>query len=104
MNPLRTRRRRRPAPVAPMMQIDLEGDWRQFTRLLPKDCKVLGVVTLGDDSGALVKLASRGGEAGAYARVTGGEVCLLNQQRVSMKLADIERQAHKPKIEMVEVD
>jgi hypothetical protein len=56
------------------MQIDLDGDWKQFTRLLPKDCEVISVVTIaGNDSGALVK-------------VTGGEVAMLNQHKVLMKL------------------
>ena len=47
------------APASRSLQIDLEGDWRRYKRLLPKDCAVLGVVTLaGDDHGALVRLAS----------------------------------------------
>jgi hypothetical protein len=60
MKALKTRRSRvAPAPVAPSLQIDLEGDWRRYTRLLPKVCTVLGVVTIdGDDHGALVWLAS----------------------------------------------
>ena len=48
-----------PAPASPSLQIDLDGDWRRHKRLLPKDCAVLGVVTIaGDDHGALVRLAS----------------------------------------------
>ena len=103
MKGLKTRRRRRvaPAPVAPSLQIDPGGDWRRYTRLLPKDCAVLGVVTIGgDDHGALVRLAS----TGALVKVTGGEVTMLNQSRVRMKLELLERQQHSPALEMVAVD
>jgi hypothetical protein len=102
MKPAKTRRRRvAPAPVAPTMQIDLDGDWRQFTRLLPKDCEVIGTVTIGgDDSGALVRLA----KTGTLVKVTGGVVTMLNQHRVLMKLDAIARQAHSPALEMVAVD
>jgi len=62
---------------------------------------VLGVVTIaGDDHGALVRLAS----TGALVKVTGGEVTMLNQSRVRMKLELLERQQHSPGLEMVEVD
>jgi hypothetical protein len=39
MKALKTRRRRHgaPAPAAPSLQFDLEGDWRKVTRLLPKE-------------------------------------------------------------------
>ena len=105
MKPLKIRSRRRrvvaPAPVVPSMQIDLEGDWRKFTRLLPKDCEVIGVVTIsGYDHGALVRLAT----TGALVKVTGGEVTMLNQNRVRMKLELLEWQQHSPGLEMVEVD
>jgi hypothetical protein len=103
MKALKTRRRRRaaPAPVTPSLQIDLEGDWRRYTRLLPKDCEVLGVVTIaGDDHGALVRLVS----TGSLVKVTGGEVTMLNQSRVRMKLELLERQQHCQALEMVEVD
>lgn len=102
MKAMRTRRRRvAPAPAAPSLQIDLEGVWRRYTRLLPKDCAVLGVVTIaGDDHGALVRLAS----TGALVKVTGGEVTMLNQSRVRMKLELLERQQHSPGLEMVEVN
>jgi hypothetical protein len=98
---MKTRRRRAAtAPVAPSLQIDLRGDWRHYTRLLPKDCEVIGVVTIGgDDHGALVRLAS----TGALVKVTGGEVTMLNQSRVRMKLELLERQQHSPSLEMVEV-
>ena len=99
---LRARRSRNsPAPIAPSMQINIDGEWRKFTRLLPKDCEVLGVVTIGgDDHGALVRLAS----TGALVKVTGGEVTMLNQNRVRMKLDMLERQQHSPVLEMVAVD
>jgi hypothetical protein len=102
MKALRTRRRRAvPAPVAPSLQIDLQGDWKRYTRLLPKDCEVIGVVTIaGDDHGALVRLAS----TGTLVKVTGGEVTMLNQSRVRMKLELLERQQQSPKMEMVAVD
>jgi len=104
MKPLKIRRRRRvvaPAPIAPSLQIDLEGDWQRYTRLLPKDCAVLGVVTIGgNDHGALVRLTT----TGALVKVTGGEVTMLNQNRVRMKLELLERQQHCQVMEMVEVD
>jgi hypothetical protein len=83
MKAMRTRRRRvAPAPVAPSLQIDLQGDWRRSTRLLPKECEVIGVVTIaGDDHGALVRLAS----TGALVKVTDGEVTMHNQRRVRMQ-------------------
>jgi hypothetical protein len=101
MKPAKRRRRVAPAPVAPTMQIDLDGDWRPFTRLLPKDCEVIGTVTIGgDDSGALVRLA----KTRTLVKVTGGEVTMLNQHRVAMKLDAIARQAHSPALEMVSAE
>jgi hypothetical protein len=102
MKALKSRRRRAsPPPVAPSLQIDPQGDWRRYTRLLPKDCEVLGVVTIaGEDHGALVRLAS----TGALVKVSGGELTMLNQSRVRMKLELLERQQHSPVLEMVEVD
>jgi hypothetical protein len=89
-----------PCPRRPSLQIDLEGDWRRYTRLLPKDCAVLGVVTIaGDDYGALVRLAW----TGALVKVTGGEVTMLNQNRVPMKLELLERKQYSPVVQMVEV-
>ena len=76
MKALKTRRRRRVAPAP-------------------------GVVTIaGDDHGALVRLAS----TGALVKVTGGEVTMLNQSRVRMKLKLLERQQHCPMIEMFAVE
>ena len=44
MKALKTRRRRvAPTPAAPSLQIDLEGDWRRYTRLLPKERIVYSV-------------------------------------------------------------
>jgi len=102
MKALKTRRRRvAPAPVAPSLQSDLQGEWRRYTRLLPKGCEVLGVAIIaGDDHGALVRLAS----TGALVKVTGAEVTMLNQNRVRMKLELLERQQHFQVLEMVEVD
>jgi hypothetical protein len=102
MKALKTRHRRvAPAPIPPTMQIDMDGDWRKFTRLLPKDCEVIGVVTIGgDDHGALVRLAS----TGALVKVTSGVVTMLNQSRVLMKLELLDRQQHSPALEMVAVD
>ena len=95
----RARRSRSPAPVAPTMQMDMDYVWRKFTRLLPKDCEVIGVVTIaGDDHGVLVRLAS----TVALVKVTGGEVTMLNQNRVRMKLELLERQLYSPALEMVE--
>lgn len=102
MKALKTRRRRSvPTPIPPSLPIDLEGDRRRYTRLLPKDCEVLGVVMIGgDDRGALARLAS----TGALVKVTGGEVTMLNQSRVRMKLELLERQQHRPVLEMVAVE
>jgi hypothetical protein len=102
MKALKTRGRRRaaPAPIVPSLQINLEGDWRLYTHLLPKDCEVIGVVTIaGDDHGARVRLAS----TGALVKVTGGEVMMLNQSRVRMKLELLERQKLCQWLEMMEV-
>jgi hypothetical protein len=102
MKALKTRRPRRvaPAPIAPSLQIDLQGEWLRYTRMLPKDGAVLGVVTIaGDDHVALVWLAS----SGALVKATGGEVTMLNQSRVRMKLELLERQQYSPALEMVEV-
>ena len=102
MKAMRTRRRRvAPAPVAPSLQIDLQGDWRRYTRLLPKECEVIGVVTIaGDDHGALVRLAS----TGALVKVTDGEVTMHNQRRVRMKRELVERQQHCQALKMVEAN
>jgi len=103
MKALKTRRRRRvaPAPIPPSLQIDLQGEWRRCTRLLPKDCEVFGLAIIaGDDPGALVRLAS----TGALVKVTGGEVTMLNQSRVRMKLELLEWQQLCQVLEMVEVD
>lgn len=101
---LAKRRRSRVAAAPPVMQIDLAGEWRAFTRLLPEGCTVPRTVRTGDDAGALVKLAPLDGEAGAYAKVTDGRVSVLDQQRVTMKLADIEREPFRPALKMVEVE
>ncbi len=62
---------------------------------------MLGVVTIaGDDHGALVWLAS----TGSLVKVTGGEVTMLNQSQVRMKLELLERQQHSPALEMVAVE
>lgn len=62
---------------------------------------MLGVVTFGgDDHGALVRLAW----TGALMKVTGGEVTMLNQSRVRMKLALLESQQNCQVLEMLEVD
>ena len=46
MKALKTRRRRvAPAPIPPSLQLDLQGEWRRYTRLLPMECVVLDVVT-----------------------------------------------------------
>jgi hypothetical protein len=58
------------------------------------------VTIAGDDHGALVRLAS----TGALVKDTGGEVTMLNQSRVRMKLELLERQQYSPALEMVEVE
>ena len=103
MKALRMRKRRvvAPAPIPPTMQIDMDGEWRKFTRMQPKNFEVIGMVTIaGDDHGPLMLLAS----TGALVKVTGGEVTMLNQSRMWTKLDLLERQQHSPELEMVEVD
>jgi len=102
MKALKTRRRRvAPAPIPPSLQTDLQGGWRRYTRLLPKVSTMLGVVTIaGEDHGALVRLSS----SSALVKDTGGDVTMLIQSRVRMKLERLERQQHSPTLEMVEVE
>jgi hypothetical protein len=89
------------------MQLDLDGDWRRHTRLLPKECEMIGVVSdhwrgqpRRPGAAALVRLAW----SGALVKVTGGELTMLNQNRVRMKLELLEQQQYSPKLEMVEVE
>ena len=89
------------ALVAPSPQIELEGDWQRYSCVLSQVPGVQYLVTIAeDDHGALVRLAS----TGALVKVTGGEVTMLNQSRVRMKLELLERQQHCQALEMVEVD
>jgi hypothetical protein len=104
MKALKARRRRRvviPPPVVPSLHIVKDGDWRKFTRLLPKDCEVIGVVTIGGtDHGALVWLAS----TRAPEKLTGGEVTMLNQKPVRIKSELLQRQPHRPTVEIMELE
>ena len=88
MKALKTGRRVAPALAAPGLQINPEEAWRRCLYLLPSVFAVLGVVTIEcEDHGALVRLAS----SGALAKGTGGEVSMLNQNRVRMKLERLEQ-------------
>ena len=82
----------------PNPQIDLDDDWRRYTRLLPKDCAVLSVVYVSDENHfALVRLAT----TGALAKVTGGAVAMLNTSRVR-KMHDLsEWREHSPAVQIV---
>ena len=57
------------------------------------------VTIAGDDHGDLVRLAS----TGDLVKDTDGDVKMLYQSRVWVKLELLERQQHSPVIEMVEV-
>lgn len=83
------------------MQIDLGGDWGPYRRLLPKDCAVLGVVTIcGHVQCALVRVAS----TGALIKDIGGEVLMHSQNWVWVELELLERQQQCQALEIVEVE
>lgn len=82
----------------PTMQIELAGDYRAYTATVPKECLILGVVTVGGNSGALVRLW----RTGAYVRVTDGVLHMLNQARVEQRLLVMQRDIDSP-VEMVPV-
>lgn len=71
-----TKRRRRVRAFADTrLGVDPAGDWKACTTTLPKGCTVLGTVSIGADTGALVRLAS----SRNYVKVTQGRIDMLNQ-------------------------
>ena len=78
------------------MQTVLEWDWPRYTRRLPKDFEVLGVLSIGrDDHVALT---------GAWVKVTGAEVTVTYQSWVRLKLGLVERLKHCQVLVMVAVN
>jgi len=93
-------RRRAVAFLETRLAVDPAGDWRACTATLPKDCDVLGTVTIGQgDTGALVRLAP----SKNYVKVTDGKIAMLNQRQIqtALQLA-AERRQYAP--EMVSVE
>lgn len=84
----RKRRAPRIAAVPPRVSVDPAGDWRACTDTLPRGCKVLGTVSIGADTGALVRLA----DSGNLVMVRNGEIAMLNQRQVRQLLEAAERQ------------
>jgi len=95
---LRKRRVPRVAAVPPRVRVDPSGDWRACTDTLPKGCTVLGTVSGGAHTGALVRLA----ESGNLVMVRAGVIGMLNQRQVRMLLEAAERMASE--IEMLPAD
>jgi hypothetical protein len=81
------------------LSVDTGGDWKAHTGTVPKDCAVIGTVTLGaSDTGALVRLAG----STNYVKVNAGKIAMLNQRAVITALEMAERQPYAP--EMVSVE
>lgn len=85
---LRKRRVPRVAAVPPRVTVDPAGDWRACTATLPKGCTVMGTVSVGANTGALVRLA----DSGNLVMVMAGAISMLNQRQVRMLLEAAERQ------------
>lgn len=83
---LRKRRALR-AAVPPRVAVDRAGDWRACTDTLPRGCTVLGTVSVGTNTGALVRLA----DSGNLVMVVAGSISMLNQRQVRMLLEAAER-------------
>ena len=89
---LRKRRVPRVAAVPPRVTVDPSGDWRACTEVLPKGCTVLGTVSIGAATAALVQLA----ESGNLVMVRAGVIGMLNQRQVRQLLEAAERQETAP--------
>lgn len=85
---LRKRRVPRVAAVPPRVTVDPSGDWRGCTDTLPKGCTVLGIISIGQNTGALVQLA----DSGNLVMVRAGVIGMLNQRQVRQLLEAAERQ------------
>lgn len=91
-------RKRRVNKSPPIFQIDLAGDWRACTAMIPKECDVLGVITTGDGArGALARLRT----TGAFVKVVNGVISVLNQTRVRMTLEVMAQKNRATIVEMV---
>lgn len=91
---LRKRRVPRVAAVPPRVTVDPSGDWRACTDTLPKGCTVLGTVSIGAATGALVQLA----ESGNLVMVRAGVIGMLNQRKVRQLLEAADRQDTAPEM------
>lgn len=90
MKPKPWHRRRQPTTIADRrVSVDLAGNWRACTDMLPKACEVLGTVSIGLNTGALVM-------------VKAGEIAMLNQRQVQMLIEAATRCDTSP--EMVSVE
>jgi hypothetical protein len=99
MKPKPWHRRQHPASIANRRaSVDLAGNWRACTDKLPKACDVLGTVSLGLNTGALVRLA----DTRALVMVKAGEISMLNQRQVQMLIEAATRCDTRP--EMVSVE
>jgi hypothetical protein len=78
----------RVAAVPPRVTVDPAGDWRACTGLPPKGCTVLGTVSIGPNTGALVQLA----DSGNLVMVSDGVIGMLNQRQARQLLEAAERQ------------
>jgi hypothetical protein len=90
----RKRRMPRTAAVPPRVTVDPAGDWRACTGLLPRGCTVMGTVSIGRDTGALVRLA----DSGNLVMVRDGSISMLNQRQVRQLLEAAERQDTAPEM------
>jgi hypothetical protein len=81
------------------MSVDLAGNWRACTDMLPKACEVMGTVSLGLNIGALVRLA----DTRALVMVKAGEISMLNQRQVQMLIESATRSDTSPEMVPVEL-
>lgn len=82
------------AAVPPRVTVDPSGDWRACTDTLPKGCTVLGRISIGQNTGALVQLA----DSGNLVMVRAGVIGMLNQRQVRQLLEAAERQETAPEM------
>ena len=93
------RRKGRGQFIDTRISVDTGGNWKAYTDALPKDCAVIGTVTLGaSDTGALVQMAGTRN----FLKVNAGKVAMLNQRAVTAALKLTENE--KPTLEMVSVE
>jgi hypothetical protein len=100
MKPKHWHRRHQSATIADRrVSVDLAGNWRACTGMLPKACEVLGTVSIGLNTGALVRLA----DTRALVMVKAGEISMLNQRQVQMLIEAATRQDTSPEMVPVEL-